>query len=272
MVAVHEERLAPLREALGADADAATLVDMAVLGRNPGRIIPAWATFARESGPGRPMRGIGEPVWAGRSDDELVECQLHEALINLAFADVDGFRLMCPYDQGALGGDVLDEARASHPVLDGAGGRCCSESFRGAGALDPGFERPLSAPPRTAETLDFDARGLFDVRARVRRHAELAGLGRERVADLVLAVGELSGNSVRHGGGDGTLRLWHAGDTLFCEVSDRGHIADPLAGRRVPSAEQDGGRGLWVTHQVCDLVQVRSGAGGTVVRVRIAAG
>ena len=46
------------------------------------------------------MRGIGEPIWAERSASELSECQLHESLINLAFADADDFRLICPYDTG----------------------------------------------------------------------------------------------------------------------------------------------------------------------------
>jgi hypothetical protein len=37
-------------------------VDMAKLGRNPARIIPAWQKFVdQHSGYGRPVRGIGEP-------------------------------------------------------------------------------------------------------------------------------------------------------------------------------------------------------------------
>jgi MEDS: MEthanogen/methylotroph, DcmR Sensory domain len=44
------------------------------------------------------LRGIGEPLFATRSADELVECQRHEALLNLAFQDAPGFWLLCPYD------------------------------------------------------------------------------------------------------------------------------------------------------------------------------
>ena len=51
---------------------------------------------------GRLARGIGEPIWKGRSADELVECGRDEALINLAFAEGRGFTLMCPYDIGSL--------------------------------------------------------------------------------------------------------------------------------------------------------------------------
>ena len=33
---------------------------------------------------GRAVRGIGEPIWATRTPAELVECQRHEALLNVA--------------------------------------------------------------------------------------------------------------------------------------------------------------------------------------------
>ena len=91
---------------------------MEVVGRNPARIIPAWSRFvADHAGSGGGMRGIGEPIWAGRTDAELSECQLHESLINLAFAAADDFRLICPYDTDALPEDVIAEARRSHPVV-----------------------------------------------------------------------------------------------------------------------------------------------------------
>src|SRR5215207_7578827 len=64
MVAVPGGRLRLLREALGADARDVDLRDMTEMGANPARIIPAWARFlAAHGGRGRPMRGIGEPIW-----------------------------------------------------------------------------------------------------------------------------------------------------------------------------------------------------------------
>ena len=86
----------------------------------------------------------------------------------------------------------------------------------------------------------------------------------------MLAVGELAANSVRHGGGRGILRIWRTEAALVCEVRDRGHIDDPLVGRRRPPLAQLGGRGLWIANSVCDLVQVRSNAQGTAVRVHMA--
>ena len=95
---VGSRKLALLREALGERADGVEFADMEVIGRNPARIIPAWRRFVSDhaSGNGGGMRGIGEPIWADRGPDELAECQLHESLINLAFAAADSFRLVCP--------------------------------------------------------------------------------------------------------------------------------------------------------------------------------
>jgi anti-sigma regulatory factor (Ser/Thr protein kinase) len=115
----------------------------------------------------------------------------------------------------------------------------------------------------------FGPSSLSEVRSAVTEYASAAGLTPARVADFVLAVNELVGNSVRHGGGEGELRLWTDEVTLLGEVSDTGSITDPLAGRRRPAPEQAGGRGLWIVNQVCDLVQIRSGPGATVVRVHM---
>ena len=44
-------------------------------------------------------------------------------------------------------------------------------------------------------------------------------------------------------------------------------LADPLTGRLSPPLDADGGRGLYLVNQLCDLVQVRSSDRGTTVRV-----
>src|SRR5688572_13690155 len=69
LVAVAEDKAQLLREALGVAAGRVAFADMAQLGRNPGRIIPAWREFMADAGPG-PRLGIGEPVWPGRTPDE----------------------------------------------------------------------------------------------------------------------------------------------------------------------------------------------------------
>ena len=90
-----------------------------------------------------------------------------------------------------------------------------------------------------------------------------------RAADTVLAVHEVATNSQRHGGGQGTLRLWDDERALTCEVRDGGRIEDPLVGRVRPRPDASGGRGLWLANQLCDLVQIRAVPDGTVVRLHM---
>ncbi len=90
----------------------------------------------------------------------------------------------------------------------------------------------------------------------------MRGLPAELADDLVLAVSEAAANSIRHGLGRGLLRVWSEDGYVVCEVSDRGHLDDPLAGRRRPEPLPTDSRGLWLIHHLCDLVQIRSTAVG----------
>jgi anti-sigma regulatory factor (Ser/Thr protein kinase) len=260
-------KIAALRDALRDAAGEVLFADMAEVGTNPARIIPAWQDFldAHAAG-GRPVRGIGEPIWAGRSEAELVECERHEALLNAAFAD-PAFWLLCPYDTGALPDAVLEEAHRNHPfVMDGARA-AASATYPGAGALASPFDRPLPEPPEHARRLGVDRSTLHRVRSVVGGQAEAAGLAAESIADLVVTVNELATNTVRHGGGSGVLSVWREGDAVICDVRDRGRIDDPLVGRVEPTLTNEGGRGLWMANQLCELVQVRCYADGGAVRV-----
>jgi anti-sigma regulatory factor (Ser/Thr protein kinase) len=102
--------------------------------------------------------------------------------------------------------------------------------------------------------------------------ADRAGMSRDRRKDLVLAANEIATNSLRHGGGMGTLRSWTDDGSMICEIHDRGVIADPLVGRRRPSPSEDGGRGIWLANQLCDLVQIRAHDRGNVVRLHLRTG
>jgi anti-sigma regulatory factor (Ser/Thr protein kinase) len=271
LVAVPAERSELLQAELGSDAADVVFADMAELGRNPGRIIPAWRDFVDESvEAGRGMRGIGEPVWAERTTDELAECQRHEVLLNLAFDGDPAWPLLCPYDTRTLGEDVIAEAHRSHPVLWEGGRRVVSSTYTDPHDALAGPDEDLPAPPVEPERMTFARDDVVAVRALVARHASEAGLAPQRAADLVLAASEAATNSVLHAGGHGTIAVWRESGAVVCEVRDSGRIWDLLAGRRRPSLEALDGRGLWVVHQLCDLVEVRSPRAGAVVRFRIA--
>jgi anti-sigma regulatory factor (Ser/Thr protein kinase) len=260
LVAVTRPRRRDLEHELGDLAAFVQFADMEALGRNPARIIPAWQRFVDvHAGPTRPVRGIGEPVWRGRSEAELAECRRHEALLNLAFADAPAWDLLCPYDTTALDEHTLQAACHTHPHLcDGNGAPRVSERYLPPHEAPAPFSGELPEPDAAAFEMRFERERLAVLRRVVAHQARAAGLAGDQTSDLVLSVNELATNSISYGGGRGTLRIWRSGETLVCEVRDEGRLEDPLAGRHQPAPTQLSGRGLWLAHQLCDLVQVRS--------------
>jgi anti-sigma regulatory factor (Ser/Thr protein kinase) len=128
---------------------------------------------------------------------------------------------------------------------------------------------PLSSPPDGAEVLRYRA-SLASVREFTADRARRAGLAPRRVSDLVIAVSELTANTLAHTSGPGTLTMWVTDDEVICQVQDQGQITDPLAGRVRPAPDAPGGgRGLWVVYQACDRVEIRTGPAGTTVRVHM---
>ena len=274
LVVVSDESGARLRESLGRDAGAVAFADMERAGRNPARLIPMWRRFVSENAAGaRPIRGIGEPIWPGRSQAELVECQLHEALLNLAFADTADFSLLCPYDTNALEPAVIDEALHTHPHTTDGCSATASDRYRQQPWTAARFAEALPEPPPGHRVQRFETTNdLQALRQFVRREAEADGLDQARTDDLTLAVHEAAVNSLEHGGGHGALRMWSDEGSLFCEISDDGRFAladQPLVGRTAPEPDDERGRGVWVLNQLTDLTQIRSGQDGTSVRLRM---
>jgi anti-sigma regulatory factor (Ser/Thr protein kinase) len=249
LVVVDAAKIATLLALLDGDAEKVQFTDARSVGPNPARIIPLWRAFVdQHGGVGRRLRGVSELNLAGRSRDVLVEWRHHEALLNEALADAAGFWLLAPFDAAGLDPLLIGQAH-------GAEARALPQA-------------PLGEPPAGVDVHEFGVDDLPGMRRIAERHAVSAALA-DRIADVALVVDELASNSVRHGGGRGVLRLWRQGRTLICEVSDRGHVADPLVGLRRPVDGQVGGRGLWVVNQICDLLQVRSSPSGTTVRAHI---
>ena len=249
------------RELNGSPAGVA-FTDMTEVGRNPARLIPAIRAFM-DRYPGRRIWCLGEPVWPERSAAELREAARYEALVNTAFTGTPA-AMVCLYDKAVLTPAVLDDAGSTHPALLCHGKEQASSGYLGPGGLPPGCDRPLARPPATAERLAYQ-RDLRPVRSLVARCARSARLPARRITDLVLAASEVAANTLRHTRAGGTLHLWHDEDEILCQIQDSGVIADRLAGYRVPTDDSPGGKGLWLVHQVCDLVEVRSSADGTTI-------
>jgi anti-sigma regulatory factor (Ser/Thr protein kinase) len=268
LVAVPGRRLSLLRDTLGDCREQITWVDMAREGRNPGRILSMLQDFAdRHLDASAPVSIVGEPIWVGRTPAEAWEATRHEALINLAFAGRPA-GILCPYDT-ALPEEVLAQAHRTHPVVGGPDAYRASPRYADPRDVCRDCDVPLPEPP-DAVVVPFGERELARTRDEAERWAAAAGLPPARRPDWLLAVSEATGNSVRHGGGRGTLRMWRTGRELVAEVSDQGRLDDPLTGRRRPDPRAPtGGRGVWIMHQLCDLVEIRAAAQGLVLRLHI---
>lgn len=266
LVAALPDRVSALSDVLGPAAERVSFLDMGEIGRNPARIIPEWRRFVDKHAGKPSMRGVGEPVWASRRADELDECRLHEALLNVAFDDGPGWQLMCPYDAGALPAHVIEDAMRTHPVV-GLDEASRHRQYGGHLQAQREFERPLSNPPDGAEQITFGEGDLAGLRSVVHTLGGRARLSPDVVDDLVLAAHELACNSIKHGGGGGVLRAWDGPGSLVVELSDRGVISNPLVGREPALELAETGRGVWIVNQLCDLVQVRSSSAGTTVRL-----
>ncbi|MFF8386519.1 anti-sigma factor RsbA family regulatory protein [Streptomyces kanasensis] len=267
LVAVPGRQLALLRDAVGADHHRVTWVDMTDAGRNPGRILSMLQDFADRHEDTTPVSIVGEPIWVGRTPAEAWEATRHEALINLAF---EGRRaaILCPYDT-ALPAEVLTHAYRTHPVVGEPGAYRASHRYTDPHEVCRDCDVPLPEPV-DAVVVTFGEWELARTRDEADRWAAAEGLPQDRRTDWLLAVAEAISNSVRHGGGRGTLRMWRADGGLVAEISDRGRLGDPLTGRRRPDPlAATGGRGVWMMHQLCDLVEIRAAARGLVLRLHM---
>jgi anti-sigma regulatory factor (Ser/Thr protein kinase) len=266
LVAVPAASARWIRRELGAESAQLAFTDMTELGRNPARIIPEILGFMRKH-PGRAARCVAETTWPGRSAAELHETARHEDLTNLAFREMRG-TILCPYNTAGLASSVLADVERRHPFLLTGEQEVPSTRYPGSAATRPGCDGLLPAPPGHAQALGYTA-DLRQVRRFIGANSRHAGLEAGAAADLVLAVSELTANTLCHTCGGGTVTLWHTKHEVICQVQDSGVITDPLAGHRLPAADSPGGKGLWLVNQLCDLVQRKSTRTGTVTRLHM---
>lgn len=261
LVAVPGPSAEMLRDAL---PDEARLLDMHQLARNPGRMIHAVQRMFPAPDHTH-LHFVSQPIWSGRSPEEIREAVRQEALINLAWEGAP-VRVLCPYDAASLEQEVLADAERTHEVVIADGNSRRSETYVRA-AIPDGCLGPLGDPPSDATSMWYERPDLHEVRALVEQVAVAAGLDVRQVGDLVAAVNELTTNTILHAHPPGLVRAWVNEQGVVAQVEDDGFISDPLAGKTLPSPDTVGGRGLWLVNELCDLVELRSSPAGSKVRV-----
>jgi anti-sigma regulatory factor (Ser/Thr protein kinase) len=154
----------------------------------------------------------------------------------------------------------------------------------GAGDAPPVPGVSIAARAQPAVDQSFDGDSLYAVRATVAAHASEAGIQEGRVRNVVLAVHELAANAVRHGGGQGRMRLWVTVDGIRCEVTDAGTPPAGANGDDEDTGSRDAaspgaalwpvehGHGLWLVREIADQFSLESGPSGTVAVVSFHAG
>jgi DNA-binding GntR family transcriptional regulator/anti-sigma regulatory factor (Ser/Thr protein kinase) len=239
--------------------------------QHPSHTLLAYERYIRYADRDR-VRILAEPVWDGLSSAAMTEWTRYESIVNVEFA-LSPVAFLCPYDARALPDAILAGARRTHPELHSAGAVSRSAAFTDARTLSGELDRVgLGEPegPVTEHPVTHDLRG---VREFAIEQAHRAGVPPKRLLDALLSVQELAGNVVAHGPGTGTVRSWISDGELIYEVRDDGPgLADPLTGHlTVDPGVRGEPRGLWIARLLCDLVEVRSGGGGLVVRLHVAA-
>jgi anti-sigma regulatory factor (Ser/Thr protein kinase) len=116
----------------------------------------------------------------------------------------------------------------------------------------------------------FDIAALASVRRAVTNWLSRTDMPNDQVGDVTVAVGEMLGNAIEHGGGSGTVQLSLFDRCVRCVISDEGPgLPDRVDRHRAarPDAAAVGGRGLWLAFTLCTAVRLSSSTHGTRVEL-----
>lgn len=266
-----------LRHRLGAAADAVIWTDTEAWAAHPVRRLRELYRLVDEqlAGGAARLRFVGECAWPEDEPDLRAEWERFDAVLNRAL-EGRPVTMVCVYDEEEHSPQSLERAHACHPYVGveppcPAPGYVEPEAFlaldraarlevpahavRLSGALVPGTVRAQLG------ALLFGTGGL----------APLDGTMDGDVADaLLVTTTELVTNAWQAGAAAVDVACWRDGAWAVVQVDDDGPgLTDPLAGYRRPPVDALGGRGLWITRQLADAVDIAAGDWGTSIRLRL---
>lgn len=190
----------------------------------------------------------------------------YEAVVARALAPYDLIGL-CRYDTRTMPTELVDHARATHQRL------ITRDGVQPGGHPDPVLAELARTEPTdpvegTPPVLRLAVRSATDLPA-VRAGLATTLPDAPRSAGLVVATNEVVSNALVHGQLPVEIRVHRGPGRWVCVVADAGPGLDPYAGFDSPLAGNPDapGHGLWIARQLCDDLTIRSGAGGTTVRL-----
>jgi anti-sigma regulatory factor (Ser/Thr protein kinase) len=226
---------------------------------------------------GRRVHVIAEPdlisaVDPGIRAERAAAYLAYEAVCNDTYA-IGGSAVTCIWDRRDHGDTTIDAVRATHAHLLTAIGAVPSPHYlpprRYLAERQDASMRPV--PPRVDQDVRLhEVAELSALRAAMSAWAAEHGFAEEATEDVVVAVIEVATNGLRHGAAPVRVRAWHHNHTLVVQCDDAGNQTIPATAgyyRPHPLAAATGGRGLWLTRQLADVVTVSSTPGHTTVRL-----
>lgn len=245
--------------------DHATVIDMQVHGRNPGRILSLLCSFVGDHA-GRPVRIVGEQSGLAAVQARSSRLPRHDALINLAF-DGTSTAILCPYDSYRLPAAVVADSERTHGTMLLAGGFVPSPNYTPPLEVDAECDHVPWDEPVNAHRLPVSAGGLA---GRCARGAPIspAPPERRRTGSRTSSTASKRPSCTRSpigmpapaSGSGSTQARW----PLRSSGAARGMIRWRAAFR--PPRTLLKASGLWLMQQVCDLFESRAMRDGSARR------
>lgn len=208
---------------------------------------------------------------AGHGREENVR---FEAVANLALAAQPLWNV-CLYDVRRLPDELVSTSAQAHPYLVSENERWPNpdyvppaELLRRHSQIGP---YRVEAQPPDLDVRDLHAVGLSRLRKDILVTASAGSvLPQEQIDDFLEAVNEIVTNSLVHGKGPVSIRVWVTQQRIVCTVTDRGGgFDDPLAG--FLPGPMNGlpvhGAGLWLARNFTDSLDFSTTENGLTARL-----
>lgn len=272
LVVTNSANLRLLRRVLSPRARQPDYAETAYFGRRTARRVSAfhryWKRYEGETAIDGHVRILAEPVWTGRSAEDIADWYRMEAGLNAVLAGTNIW-MICPYDARTVSPKIVADSRRTHPTaVMGRVSEDCEE-FVSPADFARAQDLPLTAPAADAAALEFNG-DLSGLRRFAATQARAHGLLGERAELFIIAAGEAGTFLKEYGSGHATVRVWEDFDGIVCDFHDlASRIDDPFLGYRPPGAFDPENDGLWFIRQVCDRVELRSDGAGCTVRLYV---